>query len=152
MIGPDTFAYRRAFPHLQKDGKTYFVTFCANRRRVLPESARNIALQCCLHDNEFTYWLHCVVIMPDHVHLLITPYEGWSLETIMKRVKGNSSRLINLALGRRGAFWQHESFDHIVRSDESLRKKAEYICENPVRAGLVANARDYRWTWNRYWL
>ena len=70
---------------------------------MLPESARNIALQCCLHDNEFTYWLHCVVIMPDHVHLLITPYEGWSLETIMKRVKGNSSRLINLALGRRGA-------------------------------------------------
>jgi len=84
--------------------------------------------------------------------MLFTPYDEWPLAIVMARVKSVSSHLMNRALGKRGHWWQHESFDHIVRNDESLRQKAEYICENPVRAGLVANARDYPWTWSRYWL
>ena len=118
---------------------------------MLPPIARTVALGCCLHDNALTYWLHCVVIMPTHVHMLITPHDGVLLAAIMSRVKSVSARLINGELRRNGHVWQREYFDHIVRSEESLRQKAEYICQNPVRAGLVAHARDYEWTWNRYW-
>jgi len=47
-------------------------------------------------------------------------------------------------LGRTGRVWQDESFDHILRGDESLSKKMEYILQNPVRAGLAARSQDYQ--------
>jgi hypothetical protein len=47
--------------------------------------------------------------------------------------------------------WQDESFDRIVRSEENLRKKGEYLCSNPVRAGLAADVGAYRWIW-RDWV
>ena len=49
--------------------------------------------------------------------------------------------------GRSGSLWQRESFDHILRRDEDLIEKAEYIANNPVRAGLVARPEEYRWLW-----
>jgi len=90
--------------------------------------------------------------MPDHCHLLLTPLrksDGWnySLPEIMHAVKGASARRINVLLGRSGPVWQEEFFDHILRSNESLAEKVEYVCENPVRAGLVGTASEYRWFW-----
>ena len=46
-----------------------------------------------------------------------------------------------------GPVWEEESFDHVLRSDESLKEKCEYIRQNPVRRGLVKNPEDYRWLW-----
>jgi REP element-mobilizing transposase RayT len=88
--------------------------------------------------------------MPDHVHLLFTPHEDWSVAKIMRRVKGNSARLINKAAGTRGAVWQDESFDRTLRSDEDVWKKGEYIAANPVRAGLVTKPEDYQWLWQQW--
>jgi REP element-mobilizing transposase RayT len=85
--------------------------------------------------------------MPDHAHLVATPYEEWTLARIMQRIKGVSSHRINHLNAMSGRLWQHESFDHILRSDESLGKKIEYICQNPVRAGLVATPEEYPWLW-----
>ena len=134
-VGFDTYAYRRDLPHLAKDGKTYFVTFRA--KRFLKPADRTIVLDHC----------DCVVVMPDHVHFIITPYEEWPLAWLMQRMKGVSSHFVNYANHRRGTLWQHESFDHILRSDESLGEKIEYICQNPVRAGLVTTPDDYPWLW-----
>src|SRR5206468_3171753 len=89
--------------------------------------------------------------MPDHVHLICTPYNPYVLATILRRVKGNSARQINLKRGESGAVWQREYFDRILRSDEDVREKAEYICNNPVRAGLVREISEYRWIW-REWI
>jgi len=90
--------------------------------------------------------------MPDHVHLLLSPLrdeDGWPyrLVDIMQCLKGATAHRINKLLERSGPVWEEESFDHVLRSDESLREKAEYIRENPVRAGLVREAEDYRWLW-----
>ncbi|HEY8849067.1 MAG TPA: transposase, partial [Thermoanaerobaculia bacterium] len=126
------------------------VTFCTLERRVLTPNQRDIALNCCVHDHRITYWLHCAVVMPDHVHMIFTPYD-FQLPVIMKRVKGVSARFINAADRTSGVVWQGESFDHILRSDEDLMTKAEYVCNNPVRAGLVASIDDYRWIW-RSWI
>ena len=46
-----------------------------------------------------------------------------------------------------GPVWQEESFDHVLRSDESLKEKCEYIRQNPVRKGLVMRPEEYRWLW-----
>jgi len=46
-----------------------------------------------------------------------------------------------------GPVWEEESFDHVLRSDESLKEKCEYIHQNPVKAGLVQKPEDYRWLW-----
>jgi REP element-mobilizing transposase RayT len=85
--------------------------------------------------------------MPDHVHLLVTPFEEIRLSSIMDSIKGASAHAINRVLGRRGAMWQRESFDHILRSDEKLTEKGEYIANNPVRAGLVAKSDEWPWLW-----
>ena len=121
-VGDDTYATRRHLPHLEKAGRTYFITFSTRGRVILPPAARDIALQCCVHDHELTNWLHCAVIMPDHVHMIFTPFDEWPLRKIMKRVKGVSSYNINTRLGRRGTVWEEESFDRILRSDEDIRK------------------------------
>jgi putative transposase len=53
----------------------------------------------------------------------------------MKAIKGRAARLINLALQRSGPVWQEEFFDHVLRSNDSLVDRVDYVCQNPVRAG-----------------
>jgi len=90
--------------------------------------------------------------MPDHVHLVLTPLrdeQGWpyALSAILKLIKGVSARSVNKLLGSSGPVWQEESFDHVLRSNESFQAKAEYIRQNPVRRGLVKRPEDYPWLW-----
>ena len=88
----------------------------------------------------------------DHVHLLLTVLRdenGWTftLVEIMQSVKSVTAHRINKLLHGSGPVWEEESFDHVLRSDESLKEKCEYVRQNPVRAGLVQPPEDYRWLW-----
>jgi len=99
--------------------------------------------------------LHAAVVMPDHVHLLFTPLcdpegKSYSLSEILGGLKGSSAHSINKLMNRKGKAWQGESFDHILRSSEAIKEKAEYICNNPVRKGLVASIEDYPWLWREW--
>lgn len=93
------------------------------------------------------------VVMPDHVHVILTPSIDESrqlvisLVEIMKAMKGASSHAINHRLGSHATIWQEESFDRVVRSSENLDAKIAYILQNPVRKGLVADWRHYKWIW-----
>ena len=82
------------------------------------------------------YHLGDFVVMPNHVHLLICPTTGSDLEWLMKAVKGSTSRHCNQLLGCEGRFWQHDSYDHIVRTLEELSQFRQYIAENPAKAGI----------------
>jgi hypothetical protein len=62
-------------------------------------------------------------------------------------MKGVSARSVNKLVGGSGPVWQDESFDHVLRSNESFAEKLEYIRQNPVRAGLVKRVEDYPWLW-----
>ena len=85
------------------------------------------------------------VIMPNHVHLLILPQVA--LPKITHWIKGRTAREANRLLGRAGEpFWQHESYDHWVRSQKELHRIAAYIEENPVSAGLAATPEDWPWS------
>ena len=139
-------------PHHQKAGRTLFVTFCKGNREPFSSGARDVILQHCLYGNGKKFTLHAAVIMPDHVHLLLTPFcdeTGWpyGLPAILKLIKGISARNVNKLQGTAGPIWQEESFDHVLRSQESLKEKQEYIRQNPVRRGLVQKPEDYRWLW-----
>jgi len=151
MVPGDTYATRRRLPHLSKPSRSYFVTFCTFRRRILEPAERTIVLDCCVHDHRRDYWLECVVVMPDHVHLILAPYEHTSISRVMQCLKSVSAHKVNKENGQRGRLWQEESFDRLIRSEENLRRKAEYISCNPVRAGLVAGVDDYQWIW-REWI
>jgi REP-associated tyrosine transposase len=90
--------------------------------------------------------------MPDHVHLLLTALRdenGWRfpLVEIMQSLKSSTAHRINKLLHRSGPIWEEESFDHVLRSYESLKLKCEYIRQNPVRTGLVQKPEDYHWLW-----
>ncbi len=147
--------YRRKLPHLQRDDKPHFVTFCTHERWILPDSARDIVLASCQHDNDRMIHLQVAVVMPEHVHIIFTPLidetrrETFSLGRIMDAIKGASAHKINRLLERSGKVWQTESFDHVLRSSESLDQKIQYVLENPVRRGLVGNWADYPWLWSR---
>jgi REP element-mobilizing transposase RayT len=147
--------YRRRLPHLQCDFKPHFVTFCTYLRWILPETARPIVLDSCLHDNGSKFDLKVAVVMPDHVHMIFTPQinadaaEIYSLAEIMDAVKGASAHRINKTLGRNGRVWQAESFDHVLRSSESLDAKIAYVKDNPVRRGLADVWSDYPWIWQK---
>ena len=90
------------------------------------------------------YALHAWVLMPNHVHLVITPHGNVS--ALLRKLKGKTARLANLALGREGSFWQHESYDRLVRDDQEFRRIENYILQNPVRAGLSVSPESYRWS------
>jgi putative DNA methylase len=91
------------------------------------------------------YQLHAYVVMPNHVHLLVTPTvvaTRW-----LAPLKGFTAYRANELLGRHGqAFWQDESYDHLVRSEAQFDRIQSYIEENPVKAGLVAEVQRYLWS------
>lgn len=139
-------------PHYQKPGRSLFVSFRKLNPEAFPDAARNAILAHCLYDRGKLYDLHAAVIMPEHVHLLLTPLpdgEGWPypLPFILKLIKGISARSVNQLAGRAGPVWQEESFDHVVRADGSFHEKLEYIRQNPVRRGLVTRPENYPWLW-----
>jgi len=114
--------------------------------------ARDIALREIVAFHRELFDLQIAVVMSDHVHLVLVPLPdrlGYPhpLAQIMRRIKGRSSRLINVALAHTGAVWQHEYFDRQLRSDEDVFAKCEYVAANPVRKGIVSSPDEYRWLW-----
>ena len=91
------------------------------------------------------YHLIAFAVMPNHVHMLIRPLS--SLAVLTKSLKGITAKRANQILGLTStSFWQAESYDHSVRDAQELVEIRRYIEENPVRAGLVQEARQYRWS------
>jgi REP element-mobilizing transposase RayT len=91
------------------------------------------------------YVCHAFVVMPNHVHLLATP--AVTLPKLTKSLKGITARRANTMLSLTGkSFWQEESYDHMVRHERGFEKIRNYIEENPVRAGLVREASEFRWS------
>ena len=81
------------------------------------------------------YVLDEFVIMPNHVHVLVKPMNGHGLPDITHSWKSFTANQINQRLGKTGSFWQHESYDHIVRHERAMEAIRRYIRENPTVAG-----------------
>jgi REP element-mobilizing transposase RayT len=112
----------------------------------LPEIADMFVTALRAGDLEFhRYDLHAFVVMANHVHLLVTPRvvaTQW-----LGPLKGFTAHAANKILGLHGKpFWQDESYDHLVRTGEEYRRIRSYIQRNPVKAGVVACASEFRWS------
>lgn len=93
------------------------------------------------------YDLLCYCLMPNHVHVVVAlPDDAPLLLKTLQRLKGYTATQANKLLGRSGAFWQAESYDHVVRKDELARIIA-YVVENPVKAGLVEDWQQWPHTY-----
>lgn len=127
-------------------GHVYHITICTADSQPYFRNARvakMIADELDLRSYE-EIRIYCYCIMPDHLHLLMSMQEryGKSLQNWVAAFKRYTSRVMNMMYAV-SPLWQRNFHDHVVRREESLLKIAEYIIENPVRKGLVADWKEY---------
>ena len=96
-----------------------------------------------LHFQGERYALSAWCVMPNHVHVVMTPNDGHPLRRILHSWKSYTAHEINRQIGNSGPVWQEESFDHAVRDQDSFQKFLTYTEMNPVSAGFVD--RPERW-------
>ena len=84
------------------------------------------------------------VIMPNHVHAIMTPADGFELEDILRSIKGWSAKQINQLLETTGEFWMKDSYDRLIRDEEELNRTRRYIAANPEKASLAEQHFLYR--------
>lgn len=82
------------------------------------------------------YYLSAWSVMPNHVHVVVTPAAGFSLTRILHSWKSFTAKAINELLDRHGPLWERESFDHLIRSAADWERSVQYTEQNPVAAGL----------------
>jgi len=92
------------------------------------------------------YELIAWVVMPNHVHVLISPAANGALATIVQAWKSSTAKVINRERGGDGTVWQRDYFDRFVRDDRHLAAAIAYVEENPVKAGLAVSAADWRFS------
>ena len=119
------------------------------------------------------YRLDAFSVMPNHVHVVFAPLpvrrdvaqtvslrdgrqthslphdEYYSLPKIMQSLKGITPREANSLLERSGTFWEHESYDHFVRDTNEWGRIIAYVLNNPVKAGLVEDWKEWKWSYCR---
>ena len=80
-------------------------------------------------------------IMPNHVHVIVRPFDGYDLAGILHSWKSFTGKQANRLLGATGAFWQDEYYDHLIRDEQDFRGQLNYVLDNSDRAGL----QDWPW-------
>jgi REP element-mobilizing transposase RayT len=131
------------------------------------EKVAQIVSESLHHLDGDVYRLDAYCIMSNHVHTVFAPFlseeslreimtdDGLTFESdhpvlarIMQSLKGYTAYECNRALGRRGQFWQHESYDHVIRVGE-FNRIVTYTLNNPIKAGLVKEWEDWPWSYLR---
>ncbi|NQT33918.1 transposase [bacterium] len=90
------------------------------------------------------YNLYAVQIMPDHIHVILIPNNGYEISRIIKGIKIATAIKINVLRNRIGPLWEKDYFDRIIRSESDLEEKVNYIFENPLRAELTEDCENYQ--------
>jgi putative transposase len=142
-------AVRKRLPHevplwLHPSKEDYFITICCQRRgsnQLANPTVAPALIDTIKHRNEGQVWhVHVAVIMPDHVHLIVT---FGSVDTRLQTIVSKWKEWTAKSLGIR---WQRDFFEHRLRRDESFRGKADYVVANPLRARLVKRPEEWPYT------
>lgn len=145
----------RNLPHWELEGAVYFITFNTWEKLELTPAARQVVLNACKFFDRQRYQIFCLVVMPEHVHMLMQPLaksdnKFWSLSSILHSMKSYSSKQIPKVMKHIGTVWQDERHDHIVRDEREFQVFWEYIRQNPVKAGLSLTPEEYPFFWQMY--
>jgi putative transposase len=145
-LAPEESLYMTTPRHRTALGSSYFVTTkCWEGRTVfqIPETAE-ILTNILFHYRDCgAYMLHEFVVMPDHLHLLLTPDSTTSLEKALQLIKGGSSHRIHKERKHKMDIWQEGFHDWTIRDADDWVRKVEYIRMNPVRAKLAASPEQW---------
>jgi putative transposase len=134
----------------QKTGHQHFVTFsCYQRLPLLRTAAMRALFERSLETMRRRYGFLVVgyVVMPEHVHLLVTEPERGILATVIQAIKISVARR-----SRERPFWQRRYYDFNVRSEGKRLEKLKYIHRNPVARGLAADPEGWEWSSYRHYL
>jgi putative transposase len=129
-------------------GQSHFVTFCCYHRRCLLNTDASCRLfEASLERVRRNYGLRVYgyVVMPEHVHLLLSEPERDTLADALKSLKQGVSRRL---IGNAEHFWQKRYYDFNIRNYRQFIEKLLYIHRNPVTAGLCERLED--WEWNSF--
>jgi putative transposase len=133
-------------PDWVADNPVFFITVnCAVRGKnqlAFPMVARAVEESCVHRQDVGQWWVHYLLLMPDHVHGIFSFQPDLSMKRLIFDWKRYLSR-------NHGIQWQRDFFDHRLRRDESIDSSWQYIHDNPVRAGLVDSPEKwpYQWIW-----
>ena len=125
--------------HRIRPAGTYFITInCWGDRQILKGEVAEILTDQILHCREKGYYsLHEFCVMPNHLHVLFTPATGTTLEKAVQMIKGGASYRIRKKR-KFHTIWQDGYHDWRCRTEEDCSNYADYIRQNPVKAGLAA--------------
>jgi len=132
-------------------GGLHFLTFsCYRRQAFLASPSARDCFERSLEQARVRYrfYVAAYVVMPEHVHLLLTAPENETLAAAMQAIKQSVSRKL---IGDREHFWQARYYDFNVWSREKRIEKLKYIHRNPVRRGLVERPEDWAWSSFRHY-
>ena len=139
---------RKVLPHTPppwvKEGDVYFITLCTQPRGenqlCHTELAAKLYESVCYREQLEQWWVLLFLLMPDHLHMLVRFSSDHAINKTISAWKRYTVRQL-------GVHWQRDYFDHRIRGNESLQQKAEYIRQNPVRAGLAAHPDEWPFVW-----
>ncbi len=136
-------------PRLSVPGYPHHVIQRGNNRQAIFSTPADYRLLLNLLDEntkKFDVAVHAYVLMSNHFHLLATPETQDGLPQMMQAVGRRYVRYFNDAQGRTGTLWEGRYKSTLIQTDRYLMACMAYIDLNPVRGGLVAQARDYPWS------
>jgi putative transposase len=125
-----------------------------NRQAIFSTSTDYDALLLLLHENaqKFDVAIHAYVLMTNHFHLLATPHTADGLPLMMQAVGRRYVRYFNDLQGRSGTLWEGRYRSTLIQTDRYLLACMAYFDLNPVRAGLVREAKEYAWSSHRHYI
>ena len=132
---------------MQPDRNTYAITTVTAQRRALLQSTINadLILETLFHyRDEGRYELHGFAIMPEHIHVLLTPAVDQTIERCAQCIKGGFSHAFPLKPP--GGIWQPSFHQHRIRDAEDLQNQLSYIAQNPTRRHM----QNHRWVHTNY--
>ncbi len=141
----------RGLKRYQQTRQSHFVTFCCyHRRPLLTTDASRRTFEAALERVRHAFKLHvfAYVIMPEHVHLLLSEPEQGLLSEALKSLKQSVSRRL---IGDAEHFWQKRYYDFNIRNYPQFVEKLKYIHRNPVKAGLCERPEDWEWSSFRHY-
>ena len=136
----------------QESGDLHYVTFsCYHRKPKLGTPERRSLFEQALEQTrqQYGFFVTGYVVMPEHVHMLVSEPEQKVLWRALQSVKQSVAR--TLALRADEPFWQPRYYDFNVWSERKLIEKLRYIHRNPVKRGLVAKPEDWQWSSFRHY-
>ena len=129
-----------------------FLTKIKSPKWLIEPEIVKIIKESLLFRNKIEYDLFCFCIMPNHVHILIKPFDNSenipiALSHIMHNHKSFTANKCNKFLKRSGTFWYPDYYDHYIRNEKEFHNVINYILQNPVKAGLVDDWKKWENSW-----